>query len=211
MIRLVKLYPKHLNLNGDIANVDVLARFFEHRGLPVEVIAVEKGAVLPSSFDFVLIGHGSIAAWNDLDSDWPRLQEQLALAKDSGVVIFAVASGFQKLASDSNDSVFNLVDEPTNHVSKFVVAALGDASALGYKNSSSSLPDLACDGSAYGTLLHGPVLSRSPQLLELVAEAIANHAGFNIGPVLDEKRNEADHLADLVKSVWDLEEELARE
>jgi CobQ-like glutamine amidotransferase family enzyme len=44
MIRLGVLFPKHLNLNGDFGNVEVLARQLEWRGHEVQIVELIEPA-----------------------------------------------------------------------------------------------------------------------------------------------------------------------
>ena len=42
VIRLASLYPKHLNLNGDLANISILQKRLEWFGIKSEVSSLEK-------------------------------------------------------------------------------------------------------------------------------------------------------------------------
>jgi len=58
IVSLVALFPNHLNLNGDLANIKVLTERLAWRGVTAVVTLVEKGDPLPTEADFILLGHG---------------------------------------------------------------------------------------------------------------------------------------------------------
>ena len=72
ILKLVSLYADHLNLNGDQANLTVMQKRHEWRGGVVVHHVVEKGQDIPADADFLFLGHGSMAAWNDIDQETLR-------------------------------------------------------------------------------------------------------------------------------------------
>ncbi len=205
MIRFLELYPEHLNLNGDLANVLVLRRQFEMRGYEVEVQAIRKGDPLPESFDFFLLGHGSAAAWQDISDDLTRVLPILKNATDRLVSGMVVASGFENSAK----ILFGLESSTKSRRSEFAIAEVGGHEVLGYVNSESDLPLAIWSKNILGTLLHGPVLAKNPQLISDFIANICSRRGEQIRPL--EMQNEADQLASLVQQVWLLEKPLAGE
>jgi CobQ-like glutamine amidotransferase family enzyme len=208
MIRLGILFPKHLNLNGDFGNVEVLARQFEWRGHEVQIVEVLEPAQFTEQLNFVLIGHGSEAAWSDISDEFRLLAPQLQDLISNGVPVLAVSTGFEK-------SILSGVIEaalPTSlpeRVSKFSVVKDGDIDLLGYVNVDTNLPEFYRSGSFIGTALHGPVLSKNPMLLDQLLADISQSAGVALQPIQEAKK--ADQLADLIAEVWKLESELANE
>ena len=83
VIRLAALYPNHLNLNGDFANLAVLQKRLEWYGVEAEVVYVEKPTDL-TKFDVVLLGHGSRDAWVQLENIDPELIPSVAALVLSG-------------------------------------------------------------------------------------------------------------------------------
>ena len=97
IVSLVALFPNHLNLNGDLANIRVLQQQLAWRGVESSVSFVEKGNSIPKGADFILIGHGSEAAWNDLERDLSSIKTELVAAFEQGMPGLAVASGYERL------------------------------------------------------------------------------------------------------------------
>jgi CobQ-like glutamine amidotransferase family enzyme len=205
MIRFLELYPEHLNLNGDLANSLVLRRQFEMRGYEVEVLQVRKGDALPASFDFFLLGHGSAAAWQDISDDLLRILPFLKTSSDQSVAGLVVASGFEYSAA----TLFGLEPGSNDRRSEFVIAEVDGHEVLGYLNSESDLPIAIWSKNVLGTLLHGPVLAKNPQLISNFIANICSRRGEQVRPL--EQQNEADQLAGLVQEVWLLEKPLAGE
>lgn len=205
MIRFLELYPEHLNLNGDLANSLILRRQFEMRGYEVEVLQIRKGDPMPESFDFFLLGHGSAAAWQDIRDDLLRILPTLKNAADVAVAGLVVASGFEYSAA----TLFGLEPGAENRRSEFVIAEVDGHEVLGYLNSASDLPVATWSKNVLGTLLHGPVLAKNPQLISDFIANICSRRGEQVRPL--ETQNEADQLASLVQEAWLLEKPLASE
>ncbi|MEY3484035.1 MAG: hypothetical protein RLZZ218_870, partial [Actinomycetota bacterium] len=91
-IRLAALYPNHLNLNGDLANLLVLHKRLEWYGLEAEIVYVDKPTDL-TKFDVVLLGHGSRDAWSQLEDIDPELIPSVASLVSAGKKVMAVSSG----------------------------------------------------------------------------------------------------------------------
>jgi CobQ-like glutamine amidotransferase family enzyme len=97
-LRIAHLYPSLLNVAGDGGNLIAIQRRAQWRGIPVEVVAVEK-AETPDfrKFDIVLFHGGQdvemAVAADDFAGKAPSLRE----AVDEGVVVFAVCAGLQLL------------------------------------------------------------------------------------------------------------------
>jgi hypothetical protein len=66
-IKLVSLFPGHLNLNGDQANLKVIQMRLKWFGYQSSVVAVNVGDQIPADAHLIFLGHGSMAAWNDID------------------------------------------------------------------------------------------------------------------------------------------------
>jgi CobQ-like glutamine amidotransferase family enzyme len=208
MIRLGVLFPKHLNLNGDFGNIEVLARQLEWRGHDVQIVEVLEPAQFSEQLDFVLVGHGSEAAWSDISEEFQLLAPQLQELISNGVPVLAVSTGFERsiLAGVVKAAVPTSLPE---RVSKFSVVNDGEIDLLGYVNVDTNLPEFYRSGSFIGTALHGPMLSKNPKLLDQVLADVSQSAGVTLQPIQDAKK--ADQLADLIAEVWKLESELANE
>ena len=208
MIRLGVFFPDHLNLNGDFGNIEVLARQFEWRGTTCEVVRVEDERHLADGLDFLLVGHGSSAAWDSIRDRLNSLEGGLRRLLESGTPGLCVSTGFEELVRLAVVADLECKSNP-ERVSKFVVQADGNQEVLGYLNTDVDLPPLHREGQFVCTMLHGPVLAKNPALLLELLENISLHAGLQLKAI--QTNEKTDLLAGLVDDVWKLERELASE
>ena len=179
MIRLLELYPEHLNLNGDRGNLQVLEKRLGWASVEVQSFTHRSGQPLPSTApDFVLLGHGSPAAWRQIYSDLSRIAPMFQEWLDRGTQILAVSSGFAALhglLAELPDSVQRVA-----RISKFEEAESAGFVAVGYKNSDLDLPALLVSGNFVGTLLHGPLLAKNESLTDAIVEKLLARAGVAV-------------------------------
>ncbi len=213
--KIATFFPEHLDLNGDQANLLIASKRLEWLGYEVEISAIEKATELPSETDLIFVGHGSLAAWADINDSMTHAITWISNSVQMGCGFMAVASGQEwairsgLLAGDAN---------PTERISKFELAEIEGREILGYLNSSTSAPVIQKDGLALGTQLHGPVLAKNPEfadsyLLEIAAArgVMKNNAVDNEASKSRLLSNNADLVAGIVKQIWELERDLASE
>ena len=157
VIRLAALYPNHLNLNGDLANLLVLKKRLEWYGLPAEVVEVEEPTDL-SAFDFVLLGHGSRDAWAQLEEIDPALIPSVANLVKAGARVMAVSSGYELLV----EAIEGAVVKHSERVSEF----RDHEGIVGYVNSEAELEPIRWIENSLFTLFHGPVFAKNPDLAD---------------------------------------------
>lgn len=208
MIRLGVLFPENLNLNGDYGNLEVVARQLEWRGMASEIVAVGTHAELTSGLDFLLVGHGSSAAWASIHEEFRGLLDPLKALLAAGMPGLSVSTGFEYMVRGSVFEGLN-VNSLSSRTSKFVVEQDVKGEVLGYLNTDVDLPIIHRESNFIGTMLHGPILAKNPTLLEEVLLKISSNAGVELAPV--DASEKAGLLADLVDKVWVLERELASE
>jgi CobQ-like glutamine amidotransferase family enzyme len=179
MIRLLELYPEHLNLNGDRGNLQVLEKRLGWASVDVQSFTHRPGQPLPATApDFVLIGHGSPAAWRQVYADLSRIAPTLQEWLDGGTQFLAVSSGFAALhglLSELPQSVQRIA-----RVSKFEEAKSAGFEAIGYRNSDLDLPSLMVSGNFVGTLLHGPLLAKNETLADSIVERLLSRANVTV-------------------------------
>lgn len=187
MIRLLELYPEHLNLNGDRGNLQVLEKRLGWASVEVQSFTHRPGQPLPSTApDFVLLGHGSPAAWRQIYSDLSRIAPIFQEWLDVGTQILAVSSGFAALhglMAELPDSVQRVA-----RISKFEEAENSGFVAVGYKNSDLDLPALLVSGNFVGTLLHGPLLAKNESLADAIVEKLLARAGVAVAIAATKKQ-----------------------
>ena len=157
VIRLASLYPKHLNLNGDLANISILQKRLEWFGIKSEVSSIEKPIDL-SAFDVILLGHGSRDAWAQLDEIDPELVSKLAQLVKSGTKVIAVSSGYELLL----EAIDGVVVKHSERVSEFK----SHDGIVGYVNSEAELEPIRWIENSLFTLFHGPVFAKNPELAD---------------------------------------------
>jgi CobQ-like glutamine amidotransferase family enzyme len=156
-IRLAALYPNHLNLNGDLANLLVLQKRLEWYGLAADVVYVEKPSDL-TKFDVVLLGHGSRDAWAQLEDIDPELIPSVASLVSAGKKVMTVSSGYELLI----EAIDGLVVKHSERVSEF----RSHEEIVGYVNSEAELEPIRWINDSLFTLLHGPVFAKNPDLAD---------------------------------------------
>ena len=97
-LRIAHLYPSLLNVAGDGGNLIAIQRRAQWRGIPVEVVAVEKSETPDfRAFDIVLFHGGQDVEMAVAAEDFARKAPSLRDAVADGVVVFAVCAGLQLL------------------------------------------------------------------------------------------------------------------
>jgi CobQ-like glutamine amidotransferase family enzyme len=159
-ISLSTLFPQHLNLNGDQANLLVLQSRASSYGFACRITPVYDSGF---DGDLLFIGHGSLAAWADIESKHPTLLSEIAEIVRTGKMVLAVGSGYVKVAQ-----ALGLETTFGKHRSEFIE----DSGIVGYINSDSELEPVRYESNSLFTLLHGPVLAKNPQLADYLLEKI---------------------------------------
>jgi len=154
-------YPEDLNLNGDQANLLILSKRLQWRGVSSEIVSVTGSSDL-TAFDVLFLGHGSIAAWKSITSEDPKLMTNLVSYLRTGKMVIAIASGYLKILEALGEGYG--VGE---HRSEFVEVD----GVVGYVNSSAEVPLLQQTNGSLFTMLHGPLFAKNPELVdELISQ-----------------------------------------
>lgn len=183
MIRIFSIFPDRLNLNGDAANVMILAKQLSWSNLAHEVFIVDSPATLVKAQEQIstgdsnavlIFGHGSNAAVTSLAEHRLELQALADLCREKKAVGLVVGSALGLIQSESISL--------TTRRSEFVVAHQPDASwpneALGYLNSDLDVPPLEIDGWLIQTTLHGPFLAKNSSWTRAILERVGAHPDF---------------------------------
>lgn len=174
MIRLLELYPDHLNLNGDRGNLLVIQKRLDWASIQVGRFTHRAGQPLPATRpDFILLGHGSSAAWRQVYSDLARIVPALEQWMREGTQLLAVSSGYAALHGLLSTLPKSI--ERQDRVSKFAVVETDRGNVVGYLNSDLALPIFERAGNFIGTQLHGPVLAKTVWLADEIIEQILSN------------------------------------
>lgn len=182
MIELFTLFPDRLNLNGDQANLLVLKKRLEWNGHESQIVAVnsiEELSRLGAEFaqqpkgKFLLVGHGSSAAMASFAKYSNDIRSLVCKLAAAGLPGLAVGSGYELLQPSFKRGV-RLSDYAD-------IEASGELPrAFGYINSDTDLPPIANLGENFlVTLIHGPVLARTPELADYLIERMGEKAVSN--------------------------------
>ena len=96
-LKLAHLYPKELNLYGDIGNIIALKKRCEWRGIELEINNIDIGDNL-TEHDIYFIGGGQDKQQIDVSYELQNHKEFLTAEMEKGAVILAICGGFQLLA-----------------------------------------------------------------------------------------------------------------
>ena len=203
MIKILQLFPDHLDLNGDGGNAQVLLKRTAWGGLTAELSALYPGQNPNERPDVVIIGHGSSAAWKQVYGEFARLVPVIADWMNHGTQVIAVSTGFAALhglASDLPNSV-----SKTERRSIFVVEEFEGQEVYGYLNSDLDLPNIIRHGNLIGTMLHGPVLAKNTWLADQIIEKVrGSSARTNLNA------EQLDQIESLAKAARELAAEQAK-
>jgi len=205
-IKLVALFPNHLDLNGDQSNLLILAKRLQWRGVAAEIIAVNKGQSIPKDAALIFLGHGSMAAWADIEPELNRMLGDIKQLIANGAAFMAVATGHERAI---NLGLLGGTANANDRISKFEITELEGQEILGYLNSATDAPVIQKRGLLLGTQLHGPVFAKNPLFADSYSAEIARAQSVEI--IGAASNTNASLVAGIVNQVWELERELASE
>jgi len=171
VIKLYTLFPDRLNLNGDQGNLVVLLKRFSWSNVDCEIVNVNSVGeiedliaelqVNPSNA-FVFLGHGSMAAMKSIAQYKTEIEALISLCRNLSVPAMVVGSSYSWLVPHA------IIDRVSEFRTLDLVFAEETHEVTGYLNSSNSLPAIVAEGNTIHTLLHGPVLVKSPTLTDAI-------------------------------------------
>ena len=176
-LEIAVLFPHHLNLNGDLSNAGVFAKRAGWYGIASNVTLLDLHDAPPGNPDLIIVGHGSRNAWLQISKEGSALLDWLDERIRAGSFVLAVSTGFEFLAARGHFGSQWTSSSAVAYRSEFAVGnakVFGqEIEVFGYLNSDSGLPLLLAEGRLIGTLLHGPILAKNPQLSDLMLAQIA--------------------------------------
>lgn len=94
VLKIAHLYPKLLNLYGDMGNIITLTKRCEWRGIKVEIDNIGIGDEI-GEHDFYFIGGGQDKQQQDVAQELYRHKEFLTKERDNGAVFLGICGGYQ--------------------------------------------------------------------------------------------------------------------
>lgn len=88
------LYPKHLNLYGDMGNITALSKRCEWRGIDIEYCGINPGEEIPEC-DLYFIGGGQDKEQVSVANCLYKQKDFLLKQRDNGAVFLGICGGFQ--------------------------------------------------------------------------------------------------------------------
>jgi CobQ-like glutamine amidotransferase family enzyme len=159
MITLASYRPEFFNQNGDQGNIEVLGMQLMWRGIDCEVSSKDFDEA-----DFFMVGDASRAVMREFSADLELLVPMLSERFAAGMPTLLVGSAHEYFAG----KVEGLPAlKAATRKSEFREVTQSGLSAFGYRNSEFG-EDLVVAGAFVSTTLFGPVLAKSPDLLDLV-------------------------------------------
>ena len=195
MSQIIRLFPSRLNLNGDQANALVLQKRAEWSGTSIDVLDYEDASTLApliqrlESSDapaLLILGHGSLAAMDSIAHLKDQIEHLLVVCKNNHTSALIIGSSAEWLLEHTTGE----------RVSEFWGGSIGyeglETEVFGYLNSDANLDPMWIDGSLIYTLLHGPVMAKSPALADyLVTKLTGREADLENGDEISSYEAEA--------------------
>lgn len=94
-LTLLHLYPRDMNIYGDLGNVLVIRKRFEWHGYTVKVIDYNPGDKLPDSVDIIIGGGGQDSGQDKITDDLIRIGPELWRLADEGVPMLMICGLYQ--------------------------------------------------------------------------------------------------------------------
>jgi len=169
MIEFFTFAPIRLNLNGDQANMLVLRKRLEWLGYESKLTILDSLADVTefskrfedsSKEKFLLLGHGSRAAMASFEPVAAEIRSTVLEMASNGLVGLAVGSSYELLQPS-----FKRVSRNSDYAD--IAPIDGLPRLFGYVNSDTDLKPVSRLGQNFvGSLVHGPLLARSPELAD---------------------------------------------
>jgi CobQ-like glutamine amidotransferase family enzyme len=230
-VHIVQLYPKEMNIYGDMGNQLIIARRLEWRGIPHKVSYVGIGDAVPTDASLILGGGGQDAGQSAIEADLQTKGTDLRAMRDAGVPMLLVCGLYQLFghrfvthqgADIKGISVFDIETRASNDRLIGNVTVESEWGRLvGYENHSGKtyLYDRASpfakvirgagnngsDGkegarvnNAFGTYMHGPLLSKNPVFADVLLAYALDLLGEDqnvLTPLDDELAQRAANIA----------------
>lgn len=164
MITLSSFRPELFNRNADQGNMLVLAKQLQWRG-----VESQQTLEFDPSADFLIIGDAFNAVMREYAAELLELAPTLQQRLDAGMPTLLVGSSYEFFIG-----VLDGIPTPKRgqRVSEFREARSNSLSAFGYRNTDLEGDDLFVKGSFIATTLFGPVLAKSPELLQAILRGL---------------------------------------
>ena len=175
-VRIVSIFPTLLGTYGDGGNVAALSHIAGLHGLPVDILTISPGMMIPDDADIYVMGGGEdtaqVAAANAL-----RASGALNRAVDNGASVLAICAGYQLLGHEFPDAAGNaspglgLLDVFTDRLPK---RAVGELAAAPIAAGIETLTQMLTGYENHGGATH---LGAGVTPLALVASGVGNGDG----------------------------------
>ncbi len=94
-ITVLRLYPRDMNIYGDLGNVLVIKRRLEWHGYDVTLITYNQGDVFPSNVDMIIGGGGQDSGQDTIQADLLKIGPHLRQLADRDVPMLMICGLYQ--------------------------------------------------------------------------------------------------------------------
>lgn len=164
-INLLHLYPRDMNIYGDLGNILTIKRRLEWHGYSVNIVEYNPGDTFPGSVDIIIGGGGQDSGQMTIADDLLLVGPKLKTLADSGVPMLMVCGLYQlfgKFFKTKDGSVIQgigLFDAETRAgserlIGNIIIDSEEFGEIVGYENHS-GLTFLSADTPALGEVIKG--------------------------------------------------------
>lgn len=164
-INLLHLYPRDMNIYGDLGNILTIKRRLEWHGYSVNIVEYNPGDTFPGSVDIIIGGGGQDSGQMAIADDLLLVGPKLKTLADSGVPMLMVCGLYQlfgKFFKTKDGSVIQgigLFDAETRAgserlIGNIIIDSEEFGEIVGYENHS-GLTFLSADTPALGEVIKG--------------------------------------------------------
>lgn len=164
---LVSYRPKLFNVNGDQANIEIMAKELSWAAVHHRVIGLEE--VASTDFiaaDFVVFGSTSLAAREAFDQQLQSLIPTLRQRYETMRPTLYLGTSFEYFA----EPIFGIRANQRDRVSDYYSGSYEGHPLVGYQNTEFDLPALVVESRQIGSLLSGPLLAKNRWLLNQILD-----------------------------------------
>jgi CobQ-like glutamine amidotransferase family enzyme len=94
-LRVLKLYPRDMNIYGDSGNTLVLAKRAQWHGYEVKLLDYNPGDTFPDNVDIIIGGGGQDSGQDVIQSDLLSIKERLRTLADDGTPMLLICGLYQ--------------------------------------------------------------------------------------------------------------------
>lgn len=178
LFNLGSVFPGHLNIEADQANLLVLRYWLSSLGHEVKLHAINNDEQFANlnTLDFLLVGHGVPSAWKQIEDMQPKLQTLILAAIEANVSGLLVASGWDRQAQSRGRVL--ATGERMSLFARGTIETDSQDRIFGYANTTTKSPVISVEADFLFTQLHGPLFAKNSWLTLAVVNRMFQKRGL---------------------------------